>query len=125
VVHARDLVERAHTGNHDAYTALAGTMMGRLEAAAMLILRDPDRADEAVQETMIRCWRDLPTLRDPSRFEAWLHCFWRLRDRFALLRGRDARSRPLAQLRRTGAHEPAVAGHSMNASGYAGEDSGG
>ena len=38
-----------------------------------LILRDPDRADEAVQETMVRCWRDLPTLRDPDRFEAWLH----------------------------------------------------
>jgi RNA polymerase sigma-70 factor (ECF subfamily) len=47
--------------------------MGRLEAAAMLILRDPDRADEAVQETMVRCWRDLPTLRDLDRFDAWLN----------------------------------------------------
>src|SRR5262249_23561622 len=35
--------------------------------------RDPDRADEAVQETMVRCWRDLPMLRDPDRFDAWLH----------------------------------------------------
>jgi RNA polymerase sigma-70 factor (ECF subfamily) len=69
----RDLVERARKGDHDAFTALAGATMGRLEAAARLILRDPDRADEAVQETMVRCWRDLPTLRDPDRFEAWLH----------------------------------------------------
>lgn len=69
----RDLVERARKGDHDAFTALAGATMGRLEAAAMLILRDPDRADEAVQMTMVRCWRDLPTLRDPERFEAWLH----------------------------------------------------
>ena len=69
----RDLVERARRGDHDAFTALAGATMGRLEAAARLILRDPDRADEAVQETMVRCWRDLPTLRDPDRFEAWLH----------------------------------------------------
>jgi RNA polymerase sigma-70 factor, ECF subfamily len=69
----RDLVERARRGDHDAFTALAGATMGRLEAAARLILRDPDRADEAVQETMVRCWRDLPTLRDPDRFDAWLH----------------------------------------------------
>ena len=69
----RDLVERARKGDHDAFAVLAGATMGRLEAAAMLILRDPDRADEAVQETMVRCWRDLPTLRDPDRFEAWLH----------------------------------------------------
>jgi RNA polymerase sigma-70 factor (ECF subfamily) len=69
----RDLVERARKGDHDAFAMLAGTTMGRLEAAAMLILRDPDRADEAVQETMVRCWRDLPTLRDPDRFDAWLN----------------------------------------------------
>jgi len=68
-----DLVERARRGDHDAFAALAGATMGRLEAAARLILRDPDRADEAVQETMVRCWRDLPTLRDPDRFEAWLY----------------------------------------------------
>jgi RNA polymerase sigma-70 factor (ECF subfamily) len=69
----RDLVERARKGDHDAFTVLAGATMGRLEAAAMLILRDPHRADEAVQETMVRCWRDLPTLRDPDRFDAWLN----------------------------------------------------
>jgi RNA polymerase sigma-70 factor (ECF subfamily) len=69
----RDLVERARKGDHDAFTVLAGATMGRLEAAAMLILRDPDRADEAVQETMVRCWRDLRTLRDPDRFDAWLN----------------------------------------------------
>jgi hypothetical protein len=66
----RDLVERARQGDHDAFSVLAGATLGRLEAAAMLILRDPDRADEVVQETMVRCWRDLPTLRDPDRFDA-------------------------------------------------------
>src|SRR5262245_7464782 len=52
---------------------LAGATIGRLDAAARLILRDPDRAQDAVQETLVRCWRDLPTLRDVDRFEAWLH----------------------------------------------------
>ena len=68
-----DLVERARRGDHDAFAVLAGATIGRLDAAARLILRDPDRAQDAVQETLVRCWRDLPTLRDADRFDAWLH----------------------------------------------------
>jgi RNA polymerase sigma-70 factor (ECF subfamily) len=30
-------------------------------------------ARDAVQEALIRAWRDLPGLRDPERFDAWLH----------------------------------------------------
>jgi RNA polymerase sigma-70 factor (ECF subfamily) len=52
---------------------LPGAAIGRLDAAARLILRDADQAQDAVQETLIRCWRDLPTLRDPERFDAWLN----------------------------------------------------
>jgi RNA polymerase sigma-70 factor (ECF subfamily) len=69
----RDLVELARKGDHDAFAALAGATIGRLDAAARLILRDPDRAQDAVQETLVRCWRDLPTLRDIERFDAWLN----------------------------------------------------
>jgi RNA polymerase sigma-70 factor (ECF subfamily) len=69
----RDLVAQAQKGDHDAFSVLAGATIGRLDAAARLILRDADLAQDAVQETLIRCWRDLPTLRDPERFEAWLN----------------------------------------------------
>jgi RNA polymerase sigma-70 factor, ECF subfamily len=69
----RDLVERARKGDHDAFAVLAGATVARLYAAARLILRDPDRAEDAVQEALVRCWRDLPTLRDVDRFDAWLH----------------------------------------------------
>jgi RNA polymerase sigma-70 factor (ECF subfamily) len=69
----RDLVERAREGDHDAFSVLARSTIGRLDAAARLILRDADLAQDAVQETLVRCWRDLPNLRDPDRFEAWLH----------------------------------------------------
>jgi len=69
----QELVARARKGDHDAFAALAGVTIGRLYAAARLILRDPDRAEDAVQETLVRCWRDLPTLRDIDRFDAWLH----------------------------------------------------
>ena len=69
----QELVERARRGDHDAFAALAGAAIFRLDAAARLILRDPDQAKDAVQETLVRAWRDLPTLRDPARFDAWLH----------------------------------------------------
>jgi RNA polymerase sigma-70 factor (ECF subfamily) len=37
------------------------------------ILRDADLAEEAVQSALIKAWRELRTLRDPERFEPWLH----------------------------------------------------
>lgn len=66
------LVDRAMRGDHDAFAALAAAAIFRLDAAARLILRDPDKAKDAVQETLVRAWRDLPTLRDAERFDAWL-----------------------------------------------------
>ena len=69
----QELVERARRGDHDAFAELAGAAIVRLDAAARLILRDPDQAKDAVQETLVRAWRDLPTLRSPDRFDAWLH----------------------------------------------------
>jgi RNA polymerase sigma factor (sigma-70 family) len=68
----RDLVERAKRGDHDAFEALAGPQVSRLDAAARLILRDPDLARDAVQDGFIRAWRNLPALRDADRFDAWL-----------------------------------------------------
>ena len=69
----RGLVERARGGDHDAFTALIDVRLARLDAAARLTLRDADLARDAVQEALIRAWRDLPGLRDPDRFDAWLH----------------------------------------------------
>ncbi len=66
-------MERARRGDHDAFATMAGAALFRLDAAARLILRDPDQAKDAVQETLVRAWRDLPTLRSPDRFDAWLH----------------------------------------------------
>jgi RNA polymerase sigma-70 factor (ECF subfamily) len=68
----RQLVEQARGGNRDAYEALASAAFDGLYALAHRILRDVDRTDDAVQECLIRAWRQLPRLRDPERFEAWL-----------------------------------------------------
>jgi RNA polymerase sigma-70 factor, ECF subfamily len=72
-VEQRDLVERAKRGDHDAFASLVRASISRLEATARLIVRDPELARDVVQEAYIRAWRDLPDLRDPGRFDAWLH----------------------------------------------------
>jgi len=69
----RDLVERAMAGDHDAFSELARVSIARLYAAARLILRDQVRAEDATQEALVAAWRDLSALRDPDRFDAWLH----------------------------------------------------
>lgn len=69
----RTLVERARGGDRDAFAVLARAAGAQLDAAARLILRDRELARDAVQEALIRAWRDLPGLRDPDRFDAWLH----------------------------------------------------
>ena len=69
----RDLVERAGRGDHDAFGALVGATIAGLEAVARLILRDHELARDAVQDAYIKAWRDLPGLREPDRFDAWLH----------------------------------------------------
>ena len=52
---------------------LAGASIGRLFVVARLILRDEGRAEDATQEALLTAWRRLSGLRDPDRFEAWLH----------------------------------------------------
>ena len=69
----RELVERAQRGDAEAFDALARLVGDRCMAIACRILRDVDLADEAVQAALIAAWRDLRSLRDPDRFEAWLH----------------------------------------------------
>ena len=66
-------MEKARRGDHDAFAHLTRMAAPRLDAAARLILRDRERAEDAVQEALVRAWRDLRTLRDPERFDAWLY----------------------------------------------------
>src|SRR4051812_38512354 len=68
----RDLVEQAMAGDRDAFTELARGSISKLYAIARLILRDTERAEDAVQETLVAAWRQLSSLRDPDRFDAWV-----------------------------------------------------
>jgi RNA polymerase sigma-70 factor (ECF subfamily) len=68
----RDVVERAMRGDHDAFGLLVSMTSDRLYAIASRILRDTDLAEDALQSSLITAWRELPRLRDPDRFEAWV-----------------------------------------------------
>jgi RNA polymerase sigma-70 factor, ECF subfamily len=68
----RDLVEQAQQGDREAFAILARTHGDRLMAIAQRILRDIGRAEDAVQQALVNAWRELPGLRDPDRFDAWL-----------------------------------------------------
>ena len=69
----RELVVRAKGGDHDAFTRLVDGSVDRLYTVANLILRDPDRAQDAVQEALVSAWQDLAVLREPDAWDAWLY----------------------------------------------------
>src|SRR5829696_9545694 len=69
----RELVERAMAGDHDAFSELARVSIGRLYVIARLIVRDDGIAEDATQEALVSAWSHLGALRDPDRFEPWLH----------------------------------------------------
>lgn len=67
------LVERARDGDDIAFEELVDLDGDRCYATAYRILRDTGRAEDAVQQALLIAWRELPRLRDPERFEVWLH----------------------------------------------------
>ena len=84
----RDLVELAQRGDLEAFAILARSCADRLFAVSHRILRDVGRAEDAVQQTLVIAWRELPRLRDPDRFDAWIH---RLLVNACYAEARDAR----------------------------------
>jgi RNA polymerase sigma-70 factor (ECF subfamily) len=119
----RDLVERARTGDLEAFEELARRSVDRLYVLARLILRDSDRAKDATQEALIAAWRDLAGLRDPDRFEAWLRrllvsaCYREARRAGRRMRA-EAQVRPLAE--HLAGPESAVADRDQLARGFSG-----
>lgn len=67
----RDRVKRAADGDQEAFESLVRLSAGRLFAIAYRVLRDHDHAEDALQQTLVTIWNELPRLRDPDRFEAW------------------------------------------------------
>lgn len=91
----RALVERARAGDHDAFSDLVRASYPRLYGVARLILRDPDHAQDAVQEALVTAWRHIRALRDAEAWDAWLY---RLTVRACYRSARTVRKRTVVEV---------------------------
>jgi RNA polymerase sigma-70 factor (ECF subfamily) len=66
-------VELAISGDRAAFGQLVEGSIGRLFTLARLILDDPAAAEDATQDACVAAWRHIRGLRDPDRFDAWMH----------------------------------------------------
>ena len=66
------LVDAARDGDAGAFELLVRAQVDRLYGAARTMLRDPELAEDAVQQALVRAWRDLRSLRQSDRFGPWL-----------------------------------------------------
>jgi RNA polymerase sigma-70 factor (ECF subfamily) len=67
----RDLVERARSGDQEAFVDVVHQVSDTLFGVARRILRDPGLAEDVLQNALVTIWRKLPGLRDADRFEGW------------------------------------------------------
>jgi RNA polymerase sigma factor (sigma-70 family) len=66
------LATAALDGDDTAFESLVARYRPRTAAIARSVLRDPDEAEDVVQEALLVAHRDLARLRDPASFGAWL-----------------------------------------------------
>jgi RNA polymerase sigma-70 factor (ECF subfamily) len=84
-------LERAIAGDARAFGELVTIHTPSVYRLARAVLGDDQAARDVVQETFLRAWQDLPRLRNPGSFTAWLHRIaanraksaWRVRERRA------------------------------------------
>ena len=69
------LIQRARAGDAHAFELLLEPRFWRLNRLALSITANESDARDAIQDGCLRAWRELPRLRDPSRFDVWL---WRI-----------------------------------------------
>jgi RNA polymerase sigma-70 factor (ECF subfamily) len=65
-------ISRAKLGDIDAFTAIVEAYHARCVRFARAMLRNPDDAEDMVQETFVRLYRALPRYEERQRFESWL-----------------------------------------------------
>ena len=84
----------AATPDQDAFERLLAAEGRRLFAIAFAVLRDPEAAEDAVQEASVAAWQGWPKLSDPNRSRAWLTtiCVRQAVRRRGWLRRRPART---------------------------------
>jgi RNA polymerase sigma-70 factor, ECF subfamily len=67
-----DCIRRAQHGDVAAFAELIEGRVERMVRTAAAILGSDADANDVVQDTLLAAWRELPSLRDVDRFDAWL-----------------------------------------------------
>src|SRR3954447_3934029 len=68
-----DLMARAARGDERAFRTLVGRHAGHALGLARRILRNEARAEEVVQDAMLRVWINAPRWRPEAAFRTWLY----------------------------------------------------
>lgn len=67
-----ELVERARTGDLDAFGLLVERTTAMVRSVVRAEIDDPDLAEDAAQDVYVRAYRHLADLREPNAFAGWL-----------------------------------------------------
>lgn len=65
-------IRRARDGDRDAFVALMRQQEEALHRMAWSMLRKDEDVADAMQETVLKAYRSLPSLREPNYFRTWL-----------------------------------------------------
>ena len=68
-----ELVAAAQSGSSDALERLLAAARPKLLALAMRVLGNADEAEDAVQDAMVKVWRNLARFEGRAQFSTWLH----------------------------------------------------
>ncbi len=68
-----DLVQRIKNGDRDAFNLLVLKYQRKVSRLVGRLVRNPDDADDVVQEAFIKAFRALPQFRGDSAFYTWLY----------------------------------------------------
>jgi RNA polymerase sigma-70 factor (ECF subfamily) len=71
--HFDALLRKAQGGDHAAFAALVADARPRALAVALKVLRNPDDAEDAVQDAMLKVWRYLGRFEGRASFSTWIH----------------------------------------------------
>ena len=73
VVHDTELIQRTLEGDESAFGFLVDKYKGSVHALAYRKLGDFHTAEEITQDTFLKAYQKLSTLKDPGRFPGWLY----------------------------------------------------
>lgn len=87
----QSLIEKVLGGDYQAFESLVTRYEGRVYRLAVRMLRNPQDAEDALQETFLQVFRGLPGFEGRSQFSTWL---FRLASNVCLMRIRHRETEP-------------------------------